>query len=132
MNHARCSVGARAPEPCGLYPIRPEDAIDDYPAGPPTPEAAADEQEPAAGEEQGEAADEQAPEHPAEEARAARPARDPGAPTQAERDALAATHLPFRSWCEECVHGRSDAPPHCRTKRVVQETCRRSRSTTPS
>ncbi len=110
MNHARCSAGARAPEPCGLYPIRPEDSIDDDPA-------AADEQEPAAGEEQGEVEDEQAPEHPAEEARAARPARDPCAPTQAERDAHAATHLPFRSWCDECVHGRRDAPPHCRTKR---------------
>jgi hypothetical protein len=56
-------------------------------------------------------------EHPAEEARAARPARDPGAPTQAERDAHATTHLPFRSWCDECVQGRKDAPPHCRTKR---------------
>ena len=32
--------------------------------------------------------------HPAEEARAARPARDPGAPTPAMREAHAATHLP--------------------------------------
>jgi hypothetical protein len=61
------------------------------------------------------------PEHPAEEARAARPARDPGAPTQGERDAHAATHLPFRSWCAECVEGRRDAPPHCRTKRGAGE-----------
>ena len=58
-----------------------------------------------------------APEHPAEEARRARPARDPGAPTQADRDAHAATHLPFRSWCDECVQGRRDAPPHSRQKR---------------
>ena len=50
-----------------------------------------------------------------------RPSRDPGAPTQAERDAHAATHLPFRSWCDECVQGRRDAPPHCRTKRVAGE-----------
>ena len=60
-------------------------------------------------------------EHPAEEARAARPAHDPGAPTQAERDAHSATHLPFRSWCDECVQGRRDAPPHCRTKRGAGE-----------
>jgi hypothetical protein len=65
--------------------------------------------------EQGVLSDE--PEHPAEEARAARPARDPGAPTQAQRDAHSATHLPFRSWCDECVQGRRDAPPHFRTKR---------------
>ncbi len=60
-------------------------------------------------------------EHPSEEARAARPARDPGAPTQAERDAHVATHLPFRSWCAHCVHGRRDAPPHFRTKRGAGE-----------
>ncbi len=60
-------------------------------------------------------------EHPSEEARAARPARDPGAPTQAERDAHSTTHLPFRSWCDECVQGRRDAPPHCRTKRGAGE-----------
>ncbi len=61
------------------------------------------------------------PEHPAEEARAARPSRDPGAPTQAMRDAHASTHLPFRSWCDECVQGRRDAPPHCRQKRSAGE-----------
>ncbi len=71
----------------------------------------------------GAAHDEAAPEgeHPSEEARAARPARDPGAPTQAERDAHASTHLPFRSWCVECVQGRKDAPPHFRTKRAAGE-----------
>jgi hypothetical protein len=61
------------------------------------------------------------PEHPADEAREAKPARDPGAPTQAMRDAHAATHLPFRSWCDECVQGRRDAPPHCRSKRAAGE-----------
>jgi hypothetical protein len=60
-------------------------------------------------------------EHPADEAREAKPARDPGAPTQAMRDAHAATHLPFRSWCDECVQGRRDAPPHCRSKRAAGE-----------
>mgnify|MGYP002173632995 FL=1 len=37
------------------------------------------------------------------------------------RDAHAATHLPFRSWCDECVQGRRDAPPHCRQKRSAGE-----------
>ena len=116
--------------------------------GPPTPVADEEDEEPAAGEPAeaapaagvpaavlgwlypppaqaaGEpAAADELPEdaHPAEEARAARPARDPGAPTQAERDAHASTHLPFRSWCDECVHGRRDAPPHFRTKRAAGE-----------
>jgi hypothetical protein len=38
-----------------------------------------------------------------EEALPAKPAKDPSAPSQAERDAHEATHLPFRSWCAECV-----------------------------
>ena len=50
--------------------------------------------------------------NPGEEARAARPARDPGAPTAAEREAHEATHLPFRIWCPECVAGRRDNPAH--------------------
>ena len=50
--------------------------------------------------------------HPAEEARAARPARDPGAPTAAMVAAHTATHLPYRSWCQDCVKGRSDNVAH--------------------
>ena len=50
--------------------------------------------------------------HPAEEARAARPARDPGAPTAAMVAAHAATHLPYRSWCQDCVKGRRDNVAH--------------------
>ncbi len=123
---APTSTGARAPETrVGLYPVRPYDDLeerDTYPVGPPTPSTeVADEQEPAAGEP---AVGEQVPDepaHPAEEARAARPSRDPGAPTQAERDTHAATHSPFRSWCDECVQGRRDAPPRCRTKRGAGE-----------
>ena len=34
------------------------------------------------------------------------------APTAAKRAAHAATHLPYRSWCDECVAGRRDNPPH--------------------
>ena len=55
--------------------------------------------------------------HPAEEARLAKPARDPGAPTRAEYEAHQATHLPYRSWCEECVSGRRDNPAH----RAIQQ-----------
>ena len=54
-----------------------------------------------------------------EEAVVAKPARDPHAPSQAERDAHEATHLPFRSWCAECVSGRRDNPPH--TRRAPEE-----------
>jgi hypothetical protein len=54
-----------------------------------------------------------------EEALTAKPARDPQAPSQAERDAHEATHLPFRSWCAECVCGRRDNPPH--TRRAPEE-----------
>ena len=92
-----------------MNPIRPEHQSDDEPAarpGEPEPPAEGEEDE---------------PEHPAEEARDARPSRDPGAPTQADRDAHAATHLPFRSWCDACVQGRQDAPPHLRQKREAGE-----------
>ena len=54
---------------------------------------------------------------PAEEARLAKPARDPGAPTRAEYEAHQATHLPYRSWCEECVSGQRDNPAH----RAIQQ-----------
>jgi hypothetical protein len=47
-----------------------------------------------------------------EQALAARPLRDPRAPTASERAAHEATHLPFRSWCEVCVAGRRDNPAH--------------------
>ena len=47
-----------------------------------------------------------------EEALVAKPLRSPTAPTTAERAAHASTHLPYRSWCEECVAGRRDNPPH--------------------
>ena len=139
MNDAYTSNGARAPETRGeLFPIRPDELDEQgtYPVGPPTPTTEVDEQEVAEAVPAPEAAGEPAegegePAHPAEEARAARPARDPGAPTQADRDAHAATYLPFRSWCDECVHGRRDAPPHCRTKRGVGEVPE-GRSITPS
>ena len=60
-----------------------------------------------------------------EEALVAKPLRSPTAPTTAERAAHASTHLPYRSWCEECVAGRRDNPPHraieCAQKIVSQK-----------
>jgi hypothetical protein len=50
----------------------------------------------------------------AEEANVAKPQRDPRAPSAAERAAHAATHLPFRSWCAECIAGRRGNPAHRR------------------
>ena len=64
-----------------------------------------------------EAEDEEGDEHPAEEARRAKKARDPGAPSRAEVEAHEATHLPFRIWCEVCVAGRRDNPAHLRVPR---------------
>jgi hypothetical protein len=52
-----------------------------------------------------------------EQANIAKPQRDPRAPSAAERAAHEATHLPFRSWCKECIAGRRDNPAH----RAVQE-----------
>ena len=46
--------------------------------------------------------------------------KDPCAPTKAEREAHEATHLPFRSWCEDCVKGRRDNPPHTRVRDEVE------------
>ena len=47
-----------------------------------------------------------------EEARTAKPLRDPRDTTAAERAIHDATHLPFLSWCAECGAGRRDNPPH--------------------
>ena len=88
-----------------LFPVRPEERGDSSGA-----RASSDEQ--GLDEDLGEF------EEP-EEAKVSKPARDPLAPTQAEREAHEATHLPFRSWCAECVGGRRDNPPH--TKRAPEE-----------
>ena len=51
------------------------------------------------------------------EAEAREPARaralaTPGAPTETERTAHVETHLPFRSWCEDCVEGKAKDAQH--------------------
>ena len=47
-----------------------------------------------------------------EEALVAKLLRSPTAPTAAERAGHAPCHLPYRFWCDECVAGRRDNPPH--------------------
>ena len=43
-----------------------------------------------------------------EEAKKPSKIRDPSAPTRAQWEEHQANHLPFRSWCTECVQGRMD------------------------
>ena len=47
-----------------------------------------------------------------EESAPLRVARDPGLPTQSERDDHCTTHWPYRSWCEDCVRGRGLGEQH--------------------
>lgn len=97
---------------CALCPLRPEDnSVAAASSGAPrVEEQGAEEQN-----------EDETEEHPAEEARAAKPARDPGAPSKAEQEAHEATHLPFRVWCPECVKGRRDNPPHKRISHSESE-----------
>ena len=37
---------------------------------------------------------------------------NPGSPSEAERDEHNATHLPFESWCEQCVARKMPDSPH--------------------
>ena len=47
-----------------------------------------------------------------EEARPVKSSRDPRCPSQAKRDEHEPTHMPYRSWCPECVAGRKPNLPH--------------------
>jgi hypothetical protein len=46
-----------------------------------------------------------------EEAKVAKVARDPAAPTRQEVEQHEATHLPYRSWCPVCIAGRRENAP---------------------
>ena len=46
------------------------------------------------------------------EAEAARGIRDPGQPSQADKDEHELTHCPFRAWCAACVRGQAKDDPH--------------------
>ena len=41
---------------------------------------------------------------------------DPGAPSQEEIDEHEVDHMPYRSWCEECVKGRGTGESHKTSK----------------
>ena len=56
-----------------------------------------------------------------EEAVRLKPARDPKCPTNQERAAHEATHMPFRIWCEECVKGRLTNRAHSHQKEECHE-----------
>ena len=83
-----------------LSPVRPQILYEDNTA---SPDAATQLDSAEANEEE---------EEDVEEALVAKPLRSPSAPTAAERAAHASTHLPYRSWCDECVAGRRDNPAH--------------------
>lgn len=51
-----------------------------------------------------------------DEARQAKPAHDPRAPTKAEYDRHMLTHLPYRAWCPRCVTGCGRSSQHRRAK----------------
>ena len=69
-----------------------------------TAAAAADQAEPVEADEE--------EEEEVEEALVAKLLRSPTVPTAAERAAHAPHHLPYRTWCDECVAGRRDNPAH--------------------
>ena len=48
--------------------------------------------------------------------------RAPTEPTEAERLRHEATHLPYRSWCEQCVRGRGRCKPHLRKAEREEES----------
>ena len=53
---------------------------------------------------------------------ARRPAKmnDPKEPSEEERKEHEMTHLPYRSWCKHCVHGRAQNLPHKRSNEGPQ------------
>ena len=83
-------------------PVRPERTVEASGAG--------DEED--GGEQKGAQSEEEESGEEEEEGRAVKMARSPGCPTEEMRKEHAPTHLPFRSWCRECVEGRLDNPPH--------------------
>lgn len=47
--------------------------------------------------------------------------KEPRTPTTQERAEHEATHLPFRSWCRQCVEGRMENRPHPQTLQLEHE-----------
>ena len=54
--------------------------------------------------------------------------KDPGQPTQAERDEHDITHIPYRPWCADCVRGRAKRKRSLRIRGAYSgSTCPRIR-----
>ena len=49
------------------------------------------------------------------------PCTEPGKPTKKEIEEHAVTHLPFRSWCPQCVMGKAKDDPHRKVEQEVKE-----------
>ena len=50
-------------------------------------------------------------------------ARDPGNPTEHERELHCATHIPYRAWCPICVKAKGKEEPH-RSQRKKEASCK--------
>ena len=102
-----------------LYPVRPEEQS--------TSSSSAEDGVRSGTQEQGETRERIVPESAAElaedvgdveeEARTAKPLRNPCDPTAAERAIHEATHLPFRSWCDVITRRTTESPRRERSTR---------------
>ena len=63
-----------------------------------------------------------------EEAMRCQVVRDPGEPSQRERDEHDVTHLPFRSWCRICLEAKGKEKDH--RKASEERNCRNCVSAT--
>jgi len=52
-----------------------------------------------------------------DEVRKPKPATRPYTPTKTEIYEHEVTHLPYRSWCRHCVHGRGVSSPHVKAEK---------------
>ena len=52
-----------------------------------------------------------------DEVRKPKPATRPYTPTRTEIYEHEVTHLPYRSWCRHCVHGRGVSSPHVKAEK---------------
>ena len=46
--------------------------------------------------------------------------RDPGAPTEEEKEEHNATHIPYRVWCPICVESKGKEDPHFSVLRCLE------------
>ena len=85
-----------------MNPVRPSDKQD-------VVQSSGDAEGDEAGQEEAEEDDEE------EEAMRCKVVRDPGEPSQRERDEHDVTHLQFRSWCRVCLEAKGKEDPHKRS-----------------